>query len=506
MGVAATMKVEAYLSGAWTEITADTKAAAGLSLKYGIDGNGPTDSYVASPGELSFTLRNDAGGSGGVTGYYSPRHASVRTGWGFGVPVRVRFTSSAVGITDKVKFRGKVATIDPDPGLYGPKSVRVTAYDGIYDLLHADARELALTTDSDESTLIGAVLDAIPAAAQPVARSLDTGIELFPVVFDKLQGGQKALKVIADLATSALGRVFITGDGTFRYQNRHNWGPLNTSAVTLTNTMQGFVAPTSVDRLINRVRITTHGKRVSAAATDLLFDLPAGTVQLGAGETREIWCDYTDPDDRQTKVGGADVVTTLVAGTHYAGNAAEDGAGADLTATLSATLTAFSSTAKFVVTNSGTLGAWLRLRIYGRAVRDEGPTVSESASTQVYGERVASLDMPYQSSLFTGASVADYLEGAYASLTNQMDEIEFIANENATFMEQALNREPGDLITVTETVTGYSSVAAIIQSIAFEVTPPCWIRCRWTLAPASTLSTPWLLGTSALNSTTVLGF
>lgn len=503
MGVSATMAVEAYLGGAWVDLTADTKASVGpLTIKYGIDGNGPAD-LVASPGELAFALRNDAGCSGGVQGYYSPNHASVRTDWGFGVPVRVLFSSGA--ISDKVKFRGKVTTIDPVPGQYGPQHVHVAAHDAIYDLLSADATELPITTGADESTLIDDVLDAIATAAQPVARSLDTGVEDFPVAFDKLGDNRKALRIIQDLAVSALGRVFVKGDGTFRYQNRHNWGPLNTSAVTISNTMQGFVAPTSVDRMINRVRITTHPKTVSTAATDLLFDLPAGTVSVLPGETRVLWCDYTDPNDRQTKLGGADVVTSLVSGTHYSGNAAADGLGTDLSANLTVTLEAFASTGKYTVENTGSTAAWLRLRIYGKAIRDEGEIVSESTSAQDYGDRSVSIDMPYQDSPRVGASLASYLAGVYAALSNQVDTVEFIANENSTFMEHALNREPGDLITLTETVTGYTSVEAIIQSVELEVSAPCWIRCRWGLAPASTLDVPWQLGTGALTTTAALG-
>lgn len=507
MGVTATMKVEAELSaGVWTDITADTKAAVGpLTIKYGIDGNGPID-LVASPGECSFALRNDAGNSGGLQGYYSPQHTNCRSGWGFGTGIRVSFTYSGGSITDKVKFRGKVTTIDPVPGQYGPQHVHVVAHDGIYDLLSADAKELAIFTDSDESTLIGEVLDAVPTAAQPVSRSLDTGVGIFPVAFWNLQGKAKALKVISDLAISELGRVFVTGAGVFRYKNRHNWGALNTSAVTIANTMQGFVAPTSVDRLINRFLVTAHPLSVSTAATDLLYDLPAGTVSIGPGETRELWCDYTDPNDRQSKIGGASVVTSLVSGTHYSGNASPDGLGTDLSSDLTVSLTAFGTTGKFSVENTGSATAWLRLYIYGKAIRDEGAITIESASAQDFGDRTMTVDLPYQDSPFVTQSVADYLQGVYSTLANQGDELEFIANENGTFMTHALNREPGDEITVSETVTGYSSAGFVIQWIELTVTPRCWVRCRWGLAPASTLSAPWQLDTGDLGTGTILGF
>ena len=504
-GATATINIQAYLSGAWVTLNDDVIESMGLTLKYGIDGNGPTD-VVASPGEVKFGLRNDAGCSGGVIGYYSPQHASKRTGWGFGVPVRVRFSSTAASITDKVKFYGKIRVIDPLPGQYDKRPVSVIGVDGIADLLDADVRALAIATATDEASLIDDVLDAVPSASQPLARSLDTGAELFPVAFDDLSGGTKALALIRDLTLSALGRFVINGAGTARYINRHNWGPLNTNDATLSNTMTELEAPNSFDRCVNRVRVTTHRKTTTATATDLLYDLPAGGMLIGPGETREVWCDYTDPNDRQTKVGGVGVVTTLVSGTHYAGNASEDGLGTDLSADLTVTLTAFSSTGKFSVENTGTAGIWVSLKIYGRAIRNLGATVSEAYSVQSYGDRVVDLDLPYQDSAYRGQEIADYIEGVYSTLTNQVDTVTFCANRSATLMGYALNVEPGDQVTLTETVTGLTSVECVVQSVEISVLPNVIIMCRWRLSPASTLAVPWVLGTDGLGDTTDLGF
>jgi hypothetical protein len=502
MPVTATLKIEAELSpGVWTNLADDLVQTLGVTIKYGLDGSGPAD-CVASPGMLRFALRNDTKCSGAVLGYYSPRHASKRTGWTFGIGVRARITCAAASITDKVKFLGKVYAIEPVPGRDGERYVVVTAYDSIRDLLDAEVRSLSILENSDESTAIDDVLDAVPTSAQPEARSLDTGVNLMPAVFDDLRGGRTALKVIQDLTASAHGKAFVKGDGTFVYKNRHNWGPLNTSQATLTGaTASELDAPSSIDALYNRVRVTVHPKTISATADEILHE---SVVQVLAGETRQIWCDYSDPNDRQTKVGGTSVDTSLTAGTDYNATVDEEGSGASLNANITASLTAFSSTGLYQVANSGTQTAFVRLRIYGKAIRDLAPQTVEDSSTQNW-DQVLSLDLPYQSSTDFARGLAEYLEGEWATLTNQLNAVGFWASRDATLMGYALNREPGEEITVSETVTGVSSAGQVIQSVELEIVDNVTIRCRWGLTPASSLSTPWQLGTGALTTTATLG-
>jgi len=580
MGATASMIVQAFLSSAWVDLTPDTVAVEPLHIRYGIDGNRPDD-VCASPGECSFTLRNDAACSGGVQGYYSPRHASKRTGWGYSVALRVVFThgsatSFVTGITRSsqtatatttgshglttgdwvtmagatqteyngvfqvtvtggttftytvagspatpatgsptttrayVKFRGKVAVIDPVPGQYGPQRVHVVAYDGVYDLLEADAREIAYATNKTESEAIALVLDSAPSASQPIARSLDTGVDTFPVVFDKLGGGTKCLPLIRDLALSAGGVYFHRGDGTARLLNRHN-RTLAASSYTFTNTMHGFVAPSGIDRAWNKIRVTAHPKTVSAAATDELYTKPTGdaTILIASGATFELWVEFTDPNDRQTQIGGADVVTVLVGGTHYAANSAADGGGSSLTANIIATITPFASSALFSLQNIGGTAAYITvLKAIGKAVRDLGPQTAQKESTQDYGEHPLDIDLPYQSNFLLAKSYAEFIEAQFATLSGQLDSLEFIANDSGDFMTQALAREPGEAVTITEAVTGVSAVKAVVNAVEFDVGPKCWINVRWGLAPAA----PWAIwqlgvaGATELGETTLLGF
>jgi hypothetical protein len=504
MSVSATMRIDVKFSEVdpWTSLGTDVLGAYGVTLKYGINGNGPVDN-VASPGQLTFVLRNDARNSGTTQGWYSPAHASKRSGWGFGIPVRVVVTYSAV---DYVKFIGKIREILPAAGRYREQVAYVTAYDHVRDLLDANAREVTVQASQTEAELIEHVLDSIPADLQPLSRDIDTGVDSYPFAFDDVGGGVKALALIKDVAVSALGLVFIKGDGTFCYRSRHTRA-LEASAYTFNDTMHGLSVPSTLDQVYTRVRATNHPKSVSASATDELTTLPSGnSIEIPSGESVEVWTDYTDPNDRTIKIGGTAVVTVLVGGTHYSAFQNADGSGLNLTGNIGATISPFSSTAKWTLTNTGGSTAYVTvLKAIGKAVRDLGPQTFEyvGGSTGVPLE----IDLPYQDDPFIAESAATYIVSTYGSQTSQIDGIEFIANKSGDFMTQALTREIGDRITVIETATGISA-DAIIHSVSFDVSQPVHIRCSWGLAPASTFNF-WQLGiagASELGETTVLGF
>lgn len=492
----------------WFEIAADTVGDSGLHVKYGIDGSGPL-ARVASTGEMSVTMQNWAKASTGrPEGYYSPNHASVRSGWMFGIATKVVFTYGAV---DYTKFRGKIRVIDPEPGRYGGRKVGVIAYDIMRDLAETDAREVTIQVNKTETELLNALIDILPANAQPVATDFDAGVDAYPYAFDDVAGGTKALSVMRDVVVSGFGLLAQKGDGTLIYRTRHGIAT-SISAYSITDAeFFDLSVPSSLDGVYDRARATNHPKQVSAVATDDLYTLPPGTsVEIPAGATDfEIWTDYTDPNDRQTNIGGTSVVTVLVAGTHYAANAQADGLGADKTAFTTPTITPFGSTAKWTFTNTDTASIFLTTQtVIGKAVRDPGPQTYQAYAPMAYGDRPIEIDLPYQDDPYIGQSVADYVVSIYSELSQQINSVSFVANKSDALMVQALTREIGDRITLTEQVTGVTAVDAIIQSVDLEVKPGRIVICTWGLAPADT-TRYWQLGiagASELGATTVVGF
>jgi hypothetical protein len=513
--VVCSFTVEAYLSGAWVNLTADVAQAEGLHIRYGIDANGPLD-CVADPGECSFALVNEAKPSTGrLQGWYSPGHANVRAGWTWGVPIRVTFTDPADASTH-IKHRGKAYVIDPAAGKKLERLVRVVSYDGFYDLDQTDARSLSIAVNYTESQLISAVLDALPIDSQPVARAIDTGLDTYPYAFYDLGDGIQATTLINDIAVDAYALVTIRGDGTFVVTNRNN-RVTGASALTLTDaTMREFVAPSLLSQALNLVRVTIHPPTLDDTATTVLYADPA-VRSIAAGHTDEFWVAYSDPTaTARTLIGGLDVVNPLVAGTDYLGNSQADGLGSNMTSSLSVNLSDFGSTAKLSITNThgsstiylvDALGAPF-LQIRGKGVYDLGPQTYQSPSVDPANPRTLSVDLRYQDDPGLAQSYADFLVAQRSSLANQPQSVGFSATTTATLMTQALAREPGDKITVTETMTGFSAVAAVIQSVELQVMEGSILSCRWGLAPGPPFQV-WSLGTAGLGElgqTTVLGF
>jgi len=481
----------------------DVLGATGVRLKYGIDGNGPTD-LVAGTGELQCVLRND--NLAGTIGRYSPNHANAISSWMYGVLIRCVFTYNSVNY---VKFTGKLRVIDPEPGRYRGRKVAITAYDSMRDLAEADAREVAVQTNKAEDELLDALVAVMPTSAQPYATDFNAGVDTYPYSFDKVAGGTKVLSVMRDIVVSSLGMLFQKGNGTLCYRSRHTLAT-GSSLATFDNTMVDLSVPSSLDGVFNRVRVTVHPKTISAAATEELYTLPSGaSIEMAAGATTEVWTDYTDPDDRQVKIGGTSVVTVLVGGTHYAANSQADGLGSNMTSSITATVTPFGSTAKWSLTNGASSTTFITvLKVIGKAVRDVGPQTFQSYEAEDYGDRPIDIDLPYQDDPYIGQSAAHYLRQQYSDLAQQVGSITFIANASNANMTAAMQVEPGDRVTVSEYVTGLTSVQCIVQSVEFEVQQGIYIVCRWGVRPANTtLFWQWgIAGASEWGATTVYAF
>jgi hypothetical protein len=473
----ASHRIDAELSaGVWTDLSADLAGEFPIRSTRGNRSNGPKD-VVATSGSLEFSLKNDAGNSGGLAGYYSPNNANCRSGFGFGIAVRQVFT---FGSTDYVRWTGKLRVILPDAGRYGHRRVHCVARDWIADAAEFDLRSIAPQINQTEAQLLTTIIGAMD--AQPTDTSIDTGLDTFPYALDNLEGGAKALSVIADVVISAQGLFFVAADGTATYQNRSTRA-LQVSQHEFTETeldRDGLDAPSSLDTVYSLARVTYHPKTISA--TIVLF-AHTGTPSIDPGETIEVWGTYYDPNRPEVKIGGISF-ETFTSGTDFVANSASDGSGSNLTANITpATAEGFASSVKFTLTNGGATKAYLTtLQIRGVGVYDLTPATAEASSVESYGTRPIDIDLPYQDDRATAQNIADYIQANYRDLQKQIAAIRFMGQRSDTLMLQALTREIGEAISVTEPLTG-TDVSAYIQAITLTVTRGDWLVCELGLAP-----------------------
>ena len=405
-----------------------------------------------------------------------------------------------------IKFIGKVRQILPHAGEQRTQKVEVVAYDYMADILEADARALTLQVDQDEATLIQHLLSALPAA--PSSRSLSSGVDRYPYAFDDVGAGQKGGALLKSIVQSAYGLAFVRGDGTFVYLNRHARGTAASQA-TFSNTMLDVEVPSSLDGVFNHVRTTIHPKDLDDAEV-VLYSASGRTSSIGAGATVTLWGEYQDPTNPTRLIGGLNAITPVTVYTDYTANIASDGIGDDHTADVAVMATPFATTCKFEITNSHTEPVFLtRLQIRGNGVYDDGPQTLESSTPQAYGDQPIDVDMPYQANHFVGQSAAKFIDLQYQALATQVQQMTFSASRDSALLAQAMQREPGDVVTLSETMTGLASVDVVIHGIAFEAQPGPILTCRWELAPASPFTNWWRLGSagfSELGDTTRLGF
>ena len=279
----------------------------------------------------------------------------------------------------------------------------------------------------------------------------------------------------------------------------------------------------SADSSQSVISLTRSGSTATATVTAHGYQNNDWVVIAGANETEYNGAfhitnvtantfDYTVSGSPATPATG----TITAVRTHFAANSASDGTGTDhTTGNVDVTYTSYASSTKIAITN--TTGATVYmvdtngdnwLRVIGRAISDLGPQTFESAVEKPYGTKEITIELRWETDGEYAQDYADNIAAVYSQLTNQVDRLGFNANFSQDLMTQALRREPGDLITITEVVSGLTMQSTVIHGVNLRVSPGGLLHCEFGLAPASTPFDAWLLevvGRGELEVNTKLG-
>jgi len=413
-----------------------------------------------------------------------------------------------------VRHNGRLRAANPTPGAYGSRYVRVVSYDQIRALAETKVRAVAIQEDQTETELLTALLDSLPSDAQPLKRDFDTGVDTYPYAFDGLGGGRTALSVVKDIAVSGFAMIYMQGDGTLCLRTRDTRAS-GTSQFSFNDDMTGLGTNASVDELTNHVQCTIYPRTVDAAATTVIYSTTGVPLSVAAGDTLTLVVEYRSPDDDRELIGGTAVVNAT-ATTDYLGNSALDGSGSNLTSDLAVVTTQSASSAELAITNNGTATIYLVdadgdafLQLRGKGIYQESAQTYASLSTQPYGDKTLVINLAFQNSPADAQSYANTVQAQFnAAAAAQMERIVFDGNSSDDLLQQAFAREPNDIISITETATGASSIEMVIQSVALDISSGPWIEATFGLAPSAPFAM-WLLGTtgrSELGETTILGW
>jgi hypothetical protein len=500
----ATLVVQFYLSGVWTDVSADVLDNPYLKWSSGFENDEPT-AVVADIGQLEFYMNNSTSNSGAKAGYYSPGHTDARAGFELGLRVRVKSTYSAA---DRYQFHGRISEITPSAGRYGQRKTKVVATDYIEEMSARYVDILSLQTNKTSDQLFTTLIATMDIA--PLATNYDTGPDIFASAFHDIQGERMTVSSIAQkIGQSDLSKIWVTGDATggetLKLVNRQD-DIGKTSSLTLNDSMIGLELERARNNIYNKVVVSYHPIDEGTTA-EVLYNLPQ-EISIGPTRTHTFTALYRDPDGGD-RLNGKDMVTP-VANTDYKFSSVS-GSGNDMNASLNINITFGTDRAEIIFTNnhaSNTGFLWL-FQLRGTALRlRDAVEVNDTDTTSIatYGEKRLEFRTPYQNNYNSSTSIAGAMKNRWANPAYKVKSVSFVGNVSSTLMSAAVNRDLGDMITITETQTGVNEDYIIIGRNV-RVHSRIW-DVKYILAEAQG-GNYWLLGTSGyseIGETTTLGF
>ena len=514
-------EVQLELSGrgaGWTDVTADL-ARETEELDYGIKGIGPTD-RLADTGTFKFSLDNSTSNSGGVVGYYSPGHASVRSG--FKLSIRVRVAINAWGRTF-YRHVGRLDEIDPVAGIYGNRITQCTSVDWMDEAARAKVSGLAVQFDQTSHDLFTLLANAVSTPPEAIVISTN-GSDTYPIALDTAE--DEKVQVVTELKKildSELGYGAIIGDeiqgGTLAFQGRRGRGLSFTNADTFADTE--FISLKAAQHradIVNAFQLVAHPREVDTNPTSILYDLKSA-VPVGPGATVRILGPYRDPDQQAPRIGGTNMQAPSVVFplADYAFWTNDDGTGTDLTAYLTVVASYGGSGVRYSLTNTATQSGYVtKLQARGKAVKGYQTVVAEArdaTSVAADGENLVTMDMPYQSTIDVALEAAPYLVGVFKDPGPRPSVTFEVPADDGAALKRLLVLDINSRIGIRETVTGITDdgpgtvvIGYFINSVHIQIGVTGRYLFTFTLAPADRNSY-WLVevpGRSELDETTLL--
>lgn len=495
----------------WTDATSDVEAD--VEAEWGIRDPNPL-ARIATTGTLQFSLRNHAGNSGGLLGYYSPDHANVRSGFVFGIPVRLSVVDPATPTSTTRRFVGRLVAMNPTPGQIAKPITECMATDFMDELARPTLPAIGLVSDEPTWDITRRLLQELPTKPHDLSAATD-GDESFDYGFDTAADErEKVLTALNRLMQSELGYLYVRGNDNggdqLTFEARSERPTVVTPDWTFSNSMNDLEVTRDRTAVITRVQVTVHPRTIDDDADTVLFtldDRPA--VHSGAPVT--IRASYTGPEG--ARVGGTDMVTP-VAVTDYTANSQENAAGSDETASLSVTVTFGANSAEVTFTNTGVIPIYVTFfQLRGRGVYTYEPVPCEATANEatraLYGDVVLTLDQSFQSSSSKGFDAASYLLNAFAAPRTIARSILLRVGQGSPSarISAALKADCGDLVSITETVTGLSDEHYFVNGVKTRYSAG-FVETELFLAPREQ-AIAWILGVagySELGVTTYPGF
>jgi len=511
--------LQGLTSAAWVDITTDIISP--IKSKYGIWGNSITD-RVADVGTLTFTLRNDQGCLGGVSGFWTPNSASgYPTGWA--IESQVCLTMRYRG-EDFCKFYGHIKTMKANSNTRGRRTVEVSCVDWMDYAANTPLKIDEIAYSKTIMDVVSLLTETYNKFRFPKHYIYSAGAqETFTSAFDKTGAFTTLVSEYQKVAMSELSYVYLRRDkvdgetlvveGRSTRSNALSIIPaanddcgllemedgflllnedgssfvLNeATSVTFDNNMHNLDVRYDETSEMSKVKITVYPRKIDSAATTVLFNLDS-PIKIAAGKSVSFYGAFKDPNGLATSVAGKDMVTP-VATTDYLMYSVSDGTGTNLTASLTITAVYDVKGVKYTLTNtSGTLGYVTFLQARGKGVYLYNPVtvtawkdMNTLTEDQVETSDV-SLDMPYRDNIDGVIEIAQTIVAAYEEPVPVVEKMTVIANYQPALMWAFLNFDIGMRTSIKETQTAIDG-DFFINGVEFTLNTNGILTFSWLLS------------------------
>lgn len=489
----------------WTNVTADVMSVQGIDAQWGIAGGGPSD-RLARTGTMQFDLNNGTTNSAGLVGYYSPNHANKRSGFDYSIPVQLALTDPAAPSTPYYKFVGRLVDITPEAGLFGDRVTHCQVVDYMDELARMVQPAIPIIRNDDSIEVVGRLLQYTTSKPHGVAVT-SGGSEEFAYGIDTTQDEtSKVMQEIQRAMDAEMGYLYVRGGQS----GAGILTPVSRSVRQLETTADWTFTPSKIaadaglivtrrrEEIINKVIVTVYPRTKDVAATTVLFSLDK-PLFIGRGTSAAFRTPYTDPDSNSgRRVGGMDMVTP-VSTTDYLGNSLEDGTGTNLTANVSPVVAFGANSAEVTITNtSSTTDLWVTFfRLRGRGVYTYQPVSMEATNEALrkkHGDNVLAVDQTYQDSPSDGKNAAQYLLNSWQNELTLARTLHIKPPDSDTaLLTCAIAIDVGDLIAITEDVTGLDAKTYFVNGIRLKIHSNDIIETECILTPGNAIGA-WAMG------------
>jgi len=345
----------------------------------------------------------------------------------------------------------------------------------------------------------------------PLQQSIAAGSDLISYALDTARDeSTTAIRELQKICDNEFGYLYVRGDTAFGgklvFEDRTTRQLNLTSLYTVTNAMTGLDAGRRRGDVINRAVVTVNPRAVSTDVINLWALQSSQIMEFQPNETKTISAEYTDPVT-QERVGGLNMGYEAVWNENPVYNT--DGT---YSYSLTYTMVYGSNSALITITNNSAIPGYLvYFAIRGTALYNYTPlsfTDDNAASQAAYGLNMVNLDAPYHGDIGFAVAASSFVLSQWGTLHTIPNSLGLVGNVDAATMTAVLSTEPGDRITVTESMSAVSA-QFIVHGVDFNILPGHIFTSTWTVAPTWDLPAPWLLGTagsSELGTTTNLGF